>query len=605
MKKLKIVLVSGALLLGACNFSLAADITPPPGYIPPTPMPTLGALYPTNPPDPQRGAALYAQHCAACHGTRGLGDGPQGIELPVTVPALALPEIARPASPAEWFRIATQGNLDRFMPPFVRALSDQERWDVIAYLFTLHVTPEQVAQGKALFEAKCADCAASFQDAEKMAALSEEDLVRMMRNGDGGFPPFGADLSDEEAYAIAAYVRSLTFGAPVAASEMAATPTVAALPPGGTPEAGAAPTPQETPTPGQGTVSGTIQMVGGALPLDLTVRLRGFDHGQDQSLAPQEVLSLTATPAPDGSYQFENVEMPANRIFIAEVRYEGITFQSDFEMAQADASSLVLPPLKLYAPSEDVTLLKFQQVHIYTDFATAGSAQFLEIYSFTNPSDRAVIISTDGTSIPFIRLPEGAQNSGYEAGQNSAPFVPAEKGVAVLPSETPYSIIAFFSLPYDKKVEIQQPLVLDAPSLILLIPDGMKVSSTRLAPRGLQAIQNNNYQVFSAEDIRAGEVIAFTVSGRPRSSSATGLDVRQGIMLAAGTLGAVLIAAGVWLYLRDRRRVSEDEQEGFQSAEEVMDAILALDDLHRAGKLGDEAYRKRREELKKILKEMA
>ena len=36
-------------------------------------------------------------------------------------------------------------------------------------------------------------------------------------------------------------------------------------------------------------------------------------------------------------------------------------------------------------------------------------------------------------------------------------------------------------------------------------------------------------------------------------------------------------------------------ESGFASADEVMDAILALDDLHRAGKIGDQAYQKRRE----------
>jgi hypothetical protein len=33
-----------------------------------------------------------------------------------------------------------------------------------------------------------------------------------------------------------------------------------------------------------------------------------------------------------------------------------------------------------------------------------------------------------------------------------------------------------------------------------------------------------------------------------------------------------------------------------------MDAIIALDDLHRAGKIPDEAYQQRRGELKEALK---
>ena len=40
----------------------------------------------------------------------------------------------------------------------------------------------------------------------------------------------------------------------------------------------------------------------------------------------------------------------------------------------------------------------------------------------------------------------------------------------------------------------------------------------------------------------------------------------------------------------------------FDDPESLMDAIIALDDLHRAGKLSDEAYQQRRNELKNALK---
>ncbi len=48
----------------------------------------------------------------------------------------------------------------------------------------------------------------------------------------------------------------------------------------------------------------------------------------------------------------------------------------------------------------------------------------------------------------------------------------------------------------------------------------------------------------------------------------------------------------------------DEEDHEFESSEDVMDAIVALDDLHRAGKISDEAYQKRRAELKEILKGM-
>jgi hypothetical protein len=72
-----------------------------------------------------------------------------------------------------------------------------------------------------------------------------------------------------------------------------------------------------------------------------------------------------------------------------------------------------------------------------------------------------------------------------------------------------------------------------------------------------------------------------------------------------GAFGIVLIIAGAWLYIRDRKKAEEELEEGddeFEDTESVMDAIIALDDLHRSGKMSDEAYKQRRNELKNALK---
>jgi mono/diheme cytochrome c family protein len=600
-----ILLALATLVLAACNFSLASDVTPPPDYVAPTPMPTLGALVPASAPDTRDGATLYAQNCAACHGGKGLGDGPQSMQLPVTVPGIGLAEVASSASPADWFKTVTQGNLDRFMPPFVGALSDQQRWDVIAYVLTLHTSPDQIAHGQSLVESNCADCAAKFGDQSKMAALSEDDLVGILRNGNADVPAFGKDFSASDAHDAAAYLRTLSFasGSALAAASTPSTPeTTSSAVPGGTAPAAAG----ATPVASVGTVTGSIVAAGTPQTSGLTVTLHGFDHSQDQTSGPQEVLTLSTTAAADGSFAFPSVSMPVNRIFLAEVDYGGIQYRSDFGVAAADSSTITLPPLKVFQASPDLSLLRLDQIHLYTDFATAGTVQVLEIFAFSNPSDNAVIISTDGVSIPFIKLPEAAQNPGYEPGQDSAPFQTAGSGLAVAPSAKSYSIIAFFNLPYDQKLEINQPMVIDAPSILLLVPDGMRVSGPQLVSKGLQVIQNNSYQEFSAGALKAGGTLSFSVTGRPKASSATGIDVRQGLLIGGGALGLGLIIGGVFLYLRDRKRVPAvpDEAE-FDSADDVMDAILALDDLHSAGKISDPAYEKRRNELKDVLRQLS
>ncbi len=641
--RIAFITLTAAFLLSAC--SLASDITPPPDYVPPTPMPTLGPLYPASAPDIQNGSILYAQHCAACHGNTGMGDGPQGMQLQgVTVPAVALPEIALNASPAQWFAIVTQGNMSRYMPYFADKLSDQQRWDVVSYVMSLHTTPDQIAQGKSLFDTNCPNCASKFTDPKKMSALSEADLIGIIRKGSGDIPAFGSNFSDADASAVAAYLRTLTFATLTASTSPTSAPTTAPASteisatvsgtpstPGtpATPEASVTGTVQSsateaatTGTPGTpvaavGNISGSVQMANGSsLPANLTVTLRGYDHTQDpttQTTSPQEVVTKTGTVAADGTFVFENIDLPVNRIYVAEVSYAGVQYQSNFVAVQASDTKLALPVLKLYETSSDPSLLTVDQVHLYSDFATQGSAQFIDIYSFSNNSDKAVIISTDGLSIPFIKLPNGAQGAGYQAGQNSAPFVSADKGIAVVPSDTPYSIIGYFTLPYDKQVVVNQPFAINAASVLLLIPEGMKVDSKQLTNMGVQAIQNNNYQEFSVKDFKAGDTLNFTVSGSPTpGSSATATTTtnssttQQGLLVGAGALGLALIVAGVWLYLRDRKRRKEDDDENeYESADDVMDAMLALDDLHRAGKISDEAYQKRRDELKEILKEMA
>ena len=60
-----------ALLLSACNFTLAQDVTPPPGYVPPTPAATLGPLFPARAASTGNGALIFAEKCAPCHGATG------------------------------------------------------------------------------------------------------------------------------------------------------------------------------------------------------------------------------------------------------------------------------------------------------------------------------------------------------------------------------------------------------------------------------------------------------------------------------------------------------------------------------------------------------
>ncbi|MEZ0395600.1 MAG: c-type cytochrome, partial [Anaerolineales bacterium] len=229
MKFRLLLLLLIALALAGCSFSLSEDITPPPGYRSPTPAPTLDLSAPAAPPSPARGALVYTQNCLACHGERGLGNGPQAAQMPVAVPAIGLAEVAGQSAPAEWYRLITMGRPERGMPSF-QTLSEQERWDVLAYLYTLGVTPAQLSEAQALYAEHCAEChpssAPDFSDPAQLTASSGVALRRVIAEGIPNLmPAFGERLSEAQIQALTVYLRTLAFDlAPLAEPTPAPTP---------------------------------------------------------------------------------------------------------------------------------------------------------------------------------------------------------------------------------------------------------------------------------------------------------------------------------------------------------------------------------------------
>ena len=624
MKPNKLVLVLFALLLTACSFSLAEDITPPPNYVPPTPMPTLGPLFPAEAPSLENGVAIYAVKCVECHGPLGMGDGDKGKQLPVTVAALGLPQVARAAAPADWYTMVTRGNIERYMPPF-SSINEQERWDVVAYALSLHTSEEIIARGKELFESNCANCPLDlFKNQTEMASLSADEIVALLKNGAENVTALSGALTDEDYYAVAAYLRTLTFALPLPTpTPEPATPTATLAPPEATPAAAGTEslTPAVETTPA---VEGTPGADGSATPeaeataapvagikisgsvsggnaAGLTVTLRGFDHSTDATGA-DEVVTLTAVTDENGAYTFEGLDAAENRIFIAEVEYLGVTYSSDASVFGADMTELTIPPFPLYEVTEDYSSLVFAQAHFFIEVAD-GTMQVIGVYTFSNTSDKTIVIKAP-MDVPFIKTPADAQNVGFDLTQDSAPIVGAgADGFAMPPSDKPYGFVAFYTLPYTGKAQINQPFALSASSFLVLVPDGMKVKSSQLTEGEVQSFQGADYRTFSGVGLNSGDTLSLDLSGQPKSSTS---DSRQGLLIGVAALGAVLILAGAWMYLRERSRPDDedeaDDEDEIESEEDLLDAIIALDDLHRSGKISDEAYQTRRAELKARLK---
>lgn len=93
-------------------------------------------------PDPARGAALYAQNCAICHGDSGAGDGPAGVGLEPPPANLRSVERLDQLSLFDLYNTLALGIDGTEMPSFADQLDERQRWDVAAYVASLTADPQ-------------------------------------------------------------------------------------------------------------------------------------------------------------------------------------------------------------------------------------------------------------------------------------------------------------------------------------------------------------------------------------------------------------------------------------------------------------------------------
>lgn len=620
--RLSLLLIAAALL-SACSFSLAADVTPPPGYRPPpTAQPSAPPSLPpvSIRPNPAEGAALFAEKCAPCHGATGLGDGPSAAQLPNGAPALALPDFARQASPAQWYTIVTQGKIEKLMPPFA-SLSDAQRWHVVAYAFSLSLTPQALARGRDLYQANCARCHGESGQGEGRDAPSQSKTLPDL--SDPAFmasrsaamlaeaisrhavsPPFSETLSPEDRWALSDYLRSLTFADSPAVSPVL-TPTALAASQTSPPVLSEAAIPTRTSLVRGQIINGS----GGTLPPDLTVTLYSFD-------GMTVAFSQTTRIGPTGFYTFTDVAMADERLYIALTDYADVMYSSPVGSPPADDSPLDLP-ITIYDTTTDRSLLVVDRVHVILSFEEPGKVGVTELYIISNPSAFTVVAEQPDGAVVNFALPQGASNLQFESGALGERYLTTANGFAdteeVPPGNGEYQVLFAFDLPYERKFEWTQPMLANTASVIVMLPEaGVNLTSADLTDTGMRQLQGTVYHLYKGSDFGPHKPLKLVLSGRPSSGRPTLLlpADRISLLIGLGALGIALIATGVWWL----RRPSPDNapsssQESVSSAdapaddaETLMDAIIALDDQFRAGRLPETAYRQRREALKNRLR---
>jgi hypothetical protein len=372
-----------------------------------------------------------------------------------------------------------------------------------------------------------------------------------------------------------------------------------------------------TPGASLGTFTGILSNgSGGAIPAGQNVTLVGLD--QDQTGSYQKVSEAQTPVNGDGSYRFTNVAVALNRAFLIISSYEGVEYQSDPVIAK-DATTNYSIPIIIYDKTNDFNGLTVDQIHLKFDLSSQNVIQVTELYIVTNPGKQVVFVTSDGTAIPFLPVPTGASSVQFQLAQGSAQLLNATGGFALLPgADKQYGFQASFSMPYTNTLKYNQLFTLPVSSLTVFVPQGVHLSGEQLTSAGPQTIQSQTYTMYQSNKMAAGSSLSLALSGKPGTSTGLPFDRQTLTLIGVGVVGLMLIGAGIYLYMRDRTRIQKEEleeQRVLQMQEEpiegdalgddsddIMDAMIALDDQYKAGEIAREPYEKRRNELKERLK---
>jgi mono/diheme cytochrome c family protein len=227
-----------------------ADATQTPLAVGPTQPAATDQPFPPEKPSAVRGQAVFDSNCAACHGKAGDGSGLPGAANFTDA------SFVRGKTPAQFFRSIRDGITGGAMPAWGDKLTEMEMWDVLYYERAFATSPQQVAQGQALFDENCTTChgksgdgsglpgAANFTDQAFMSAKAPQEFFTSITNGVAGsaMPAWGGKLNEDQIWALVDFVGTFAYEY----TALAAEPTAPAPQPS---ESAAAPTQSPQPVP--------------------------------------------------------------------------------------------------------------------------------------------------------------------------------------------------------------------------------------------------------------------------------------------------------------------------------------------------------------------
>jgi mono/diheme cytochrome c family protein len=560
------------LLLSAC--SLAEDITPPPGIQATETAAAQSAaapLYPDVMPDAASGAAIFAQHCVQCHGPAGHGDGPKAAQVQGHLPDFSLEAFRRLHAPQDWFKVITNGRLEKTMPPFADALSDSERWEVTAYLYTLSASTVTLEAGQQLYTAQCAACHGAtgqgngpqgaadlpdFTSPKFFATKSEQDFYLSLTSG---VHVFTDTLTEAERWAVVAYVRSLGYQSqPTATSN------------------------------GRVTVQGKVTngTAGASVPVALPVVLHVFDN-----VAETKTYTTTLNR---GVYTFADLPLQPQQSLAVTTNYAEVRYLSQIIQIKGTETQVNLP-LQIFETTTDPGAIRVATWHVFFQVKQAGRVQVGELLNFSNEGDRTFIAPQPGEATVEIPLPPGATNLQFDDGALGERYLATAQGFAhtasVRPGVQALSVLFSFDLPLAGRLNFTQTARYPVEAVNVLAPNGvLEVTSQQLAGPQTQNVEDATYLIYTAAALPAGDDLALTLAPANPNTNLPRLA------LGGLALFAVIALGGWWFGLRKKSKATAPASTARR--EELIQALAQLDERLAGGALSEADHHTQRAKLK-------
>jgi hypothetical protein len=365
--------------------------------------------------------------------------------------------------------------------------------------------------------------------------------------------------------------------------------------------------PEDVQTDDGGIVTVQVLDQTGAALLDenLEIILEGYDQF-DQVY--EDLLTIPSS----GQVTFQGVPFQAERVFFVSVPYGGAVYRSEILQVDGEMEELNLQ-VQIFETTTDSSGLMIDRLHVLVEFPQPDLVQIVEIYILSNLGSATIVAESPDLPSVVFSLPEGAGSIQFENGALGQRYLLTDEGfgdtVSIPPGTGVYQVLVSYTLPYGRnRVDFEQRMdfPLDA-AIVMVPPEGVTLKDGNLEDLGLQSLPGDQVRVYSTSGIAKGETLAFRISGRPGDPGSglfSELDINQVIIYGVGIAGGLLLSVGIWLYIRNRGKDSRSDRPilNQEPREEILDSIIALEDLHHKGEISRETFEQKRDQLKDQLR---